>query len=122
QERRAESLVEDARVRGVIYRALGNEPGWTLEIGPQAQLDWITNYGTERVRFTESKVTVSADGLTRVYTAGQGENSITVTVRPERCVDDGDIAYDYTAVVEFGGTTLRGCASRLSGAQASNRD
>ncbi|HEX9208740.1 MAG TPA: MliC family protein, partial [Steroidobacteraceae bacterium] len=46
QERRAESLVEDARVRGVIYRALGNEPGWTLEIGPQAQLDWITNYGT----------------------------------------------------------------------------
>nr|MBC8425860.1 MliC family protein [bacterium] len=25
---------EDAKLRGVDYRALGNEPGWILEIGP----------------------------------------------------------------------------------------
>ena len=36
EERRADSLREDARVRGVVYRGLGNEPGWVLEVGPRA--------------------------------------------------------------------------------------
>jgi membrane-bound inhibitor of C-type lysozyme len=112
QERRAESLREDARLRGVIYRALGNEPGWTLEIGPQTRLDWVTNYGAERHVFVESSAVVTPDGIS--YTATQHSNSIKVTIRAERCVDDGDVAYDYTALVEFRGTTLRGCASKLT--------
>lgn len=114
QERRAESLREDARLRGVTYRALGNEPGWVLEVGPQARLDWTTNYGAEHLEFTESTATVSPDGRTRSYTAGHDPNSIKVTIRSERCVDDGDVAYDLSATVEYRGTTLRGCASRLS--------
>lgn len=114
QERRAESLREDARLRGVTYRALGNEPGWILEVGPQARLDWTTNYGAEHLEFTESTATVSPDGRTRIYTAGHDANSIKVTIRSERCVDDGDNAFEYTTLVEYHGNTLRGCASRLS--------
>lgn len=40
EERRADSLREDARARGVVYRALGNEPGWVLEAGPAGRLSW----------------------------------------------------------------------------------
>jgi putative lipoprotein len=112
RERRADSLREDARLRGVIYRALGNEPGWTLEIGPQTRLDWVTLYGAERHAFTTSTATVTSDGIS--YTAGQGANSIKVAIRAGRCVDDGEIAYDYTATVEFRGTAYPGCASKLA--------
>ena len=34
REIRSLSLLEDARVRGVTFRGVGNEPGWRLEIGP----------------------------------------------------------------------------------------
>ena len=114
QEQRADSLREDARLRGVSYRALGNEPGWILEIGPQDRIDWTTNYGSEHLEFTGSTAAVSADGQTRVYTAGQDANSIRATLRTERCVDDADNAFEYTALVEYRGTTLRGCATRLA--------
>jgi membrane-bound inhibitor of C-type lysozyme/uncharacterized membrane protein len=112
QERRAASLREDARLRGVIYRALGNEPGWVLEIGPQTRLDWVTGYGAERHAFAESTAAISTGGIS--YTASQDSKAIRVTIRAERCVDDGDVTYDYTALVEFNGTPLRGCATRLS--------
>ncbi len=36
---RFESLLADARVRGLAFRGTGNEPGWTVEIGPGARLD-----------------------------------------------------------------------------------
>jgi len=112
EELRAESLREDARLRGVTFRALGNEPGWTLEIGPQTRLDWVTQFGAERHTFAASTATVTPHGIS--YTATEDSKSIKVTIRAERCVDDGDVAYDYTALVEFRGTTLRGCASKLS--------
>lgn len=111
EERRAESLVEDARARGVEVRGLGNEPGWVLELGPAGRIAWITNYGELRYDFAQSQTTAS--GSAQVYTAQQGTNSIKATVNPERCVDDGEIEHDLTVTVEFEGQTYRGCGVAL---------
>ena len=111
EERRAESLVEDARARGVNFRALGNEPGWVLEIGPAGRISWTTNYGELRYDFDQSQPASTGDTMT--YTARQGTNSIQATVKAERCVDDGDVEYSHAATVEFEGQTYRGCGLEL---------
>jgi membrane-bound inhibitor of C-type lysozyme len=115
EERRAASLREDARVRGVVYRATGNEPGWVLEVGPAAQLSWITNFGSETHAYDTSLESAESGGTGRVFTAGEGDQAIRVTVRQERCIDDGEVEHDHAATVEFGGQTLRGCGTRLNG-------
>jgi membrane-bound inhibitor of C-type lysozyme len=113
EERRAASLREDARVRGVIYRALGNEPGWVLEIGPAARMSWTTNWGQDRYDFEQALAATSPDGTT-VYMAQNEAVAIKATVKAERCVDDGEVEFDHVVTVESGGQTLRGCGTRLN--------
>ena len=112
-ERRFESLREDARARGVVYRALGNEPGWVLEVGPASKLSWTTNWGADRYEFDQTQAATGADGAS-VFTAQKDATSIKATIRAERCVDDGEVAYDHVAIIEFGGQTFRGCGNRLN--------
>jgi putative lipoprotein len=113
EERHADSLREDARARGVVYRALGNEPGWTLEIGPASKLSWTTNYGQDRYDFEQSQATTMPDG-TGVYTAQKDAVTLKATVKAERCVDDGEVEYDHVVTVESGGQTYHGCGTRLN--------
>ncbi len=113
EERRADSLREDARARGVVYRALGNEPGWVLEVGPAGRLSWTTNFGQDRFDFEQAQAATAPDGTT-VYTAQQGDVSIKASIKAERCVDDGDVEFDHVVTVESGGQTLRGCGTRLN--------
>jgi putative lipoprotein len=113
EERRAASLREDARVRGVVYRALGNEPGWVLEVGPASRLSWTTNWGQDRFDFEQAQATTAPDGAT-VYTAQQGDVSIRASIKAGRCVDDGEVEFDHVVTVESGGQTLRGCGTRLN--------
>lgn len=113
QERRADSLREDARARGVVYRALGNEPGWTLEIGPENKLRWTTNYGQDRYDFEHAQATAAPDGAS-VYTAQKDSVSIRASIKTERCVDDGDLEFDHVVAVESGGQAYHGCGTRLN--------
>jgi membrane-bound inhibitor of C-type lysozyme len=113
EERRADSLREDARARGVVYRALGNEPGWILEIGPASKLTWTTNFGQDRYDFEQAEATATTDGAS-VYSAQKDTVSLKATIRAERCVDDGDVEYDHVVTVESGGQTYHGCGTRLN--------
>ena len=113
-ELRAESLREDARLRGVVYRALGNEPGWTLEVGPGGRLEWNTNYGQDRYSFDGAIEAAGGDAATRTFTATQGEQSVEVKIRAEPCTDDAGVAYELAATIESAGGALRGCATRLN--------
>ena len=113
EERRAESLREDARARGVTFRALGNEPGWVLEVGPGTRLSWTTNYGELRYDFDQA-----AGGHDRrrgdLRRAAGHRMQSRRPLRRTRCVDDGEIEYDHAATVEFEGQPYRGCGSRLN--------
>jgi putative lipoprotein len=113
EERRAESLREDARVRGVVYRALGNEPGWVLEIGPADQLSWTTNFGQDRYDFTQTQATTLPDG-TNVFTAKNDTIALQASLKAGRCVDDGEVEFDQAVTLEAGGQTYRGCGTRLN--------
>ena len=112
RQNRFESLLADARVRRVTFRGTGNEPGWTVEIGPGSRLKFVTNYGQDRHAFETA--TESNEGGARVYSAANGERSIKVTVSAEACTDDmSGWSFDHRMLVEFGGRTYRGCATAL---------
>ena len=112
-ERRADSLREDARARGVVYRALGNEPGWVLEVGPADKLSWTTNFGQDRHDFEQTQVAATPDG-TSVFTAQNDAVTIKASIKAARCVDDGEVEFDHVVTLESGGQTLRGCGTRLN--------
>jgi putative lipoprotein len=111
-ERRADSLREDARARRVAYRATGNEPGWVLEVGPGKRLEWVTNFGSETHAFNDATLSAGDKPTSRVYTAGAGAMRVTVT--EEACTDDAGVAHSLSAVIEFQGSTLRGCGAKLA--------
>ena len=48
---RAEAIWEDAKLRGVDFRAVGNEPGWHLELTAGEKVVFVGDYGTTRQEF-----------------------------------------------------------------------
>lgn len=40
---------EEAKRRGVDFRAVGDEPGWWLEIERGERIEFVTDYGATRV-------------------------------------------------------------------------
>jgi putative lipoprotein len=114
RELRARSLVSDARVRGVLYRGTGNEPGWLVEIGPGARIGYVTMFGEERHEFAGAREPGGAAEGVRVFVVDTDRGPFKVTVARETCLDDmsGD-EFDHRMLVEWAGETRRGCATAV---------
>lgn len=105
---RARSLAADARARGVRLRGFGNEPGWSVEIGPGDRVTWVTGYGEDRYEFESAEEPRDDGGTAYVGTADGG--AIRVTVTPESCHDDmSGEAFTHRVMIEYEGRTYRGC-------------
>jgi len=114
RESRYASLLADARERGVRYRGHGNEPGWTVEVGPGARLEFVTDYGQNRHTFDAATESGSEMAGARVARAQQGRQQIKVSVTTEACADDmSGERFEQLVIVEFGGKTFRGCGTAL---------
>ena len=114
RDARARSLTEDARARGVAWRGRGNEPGWTVEIGPGDALVLQTGYGDVQHAFSGVQASGDAQPGGRVYTAKSADDAIRVTVTREPCTDDmSGQAFDFSFHVETGGKKLQGCGEQL---------
>ena len=95
------------------FAGLGNEPGWTVEVGPLANLVFETNYGAERHEFTDA--TSTGDVVSgRTYHARAGRTD------DRRHGQAGNVQgrmsgepYEYSFRVTFAGTTVQGCGTRL---------
>lgn len=103
---------EDARRRGVEFRAVGNEPGWHLEVRGQKNLLFVGDYGAKRLLFEELD-TSEAEGMLH-YRAEQGGNAIYVTVSETFCTDTmkGE-QFPYTVLVQLNGAQYSGCGRAL---------
>ena len=114
REARAQSLLADARERGVIWRGLGNEPGWTVEIGPGKRMSYVTSYGEQRYD-VEATTERGGDEIgVHIFIAETPAGRLKVSVAKEPCADDmSGEAFDHRMVVEHGDRTYRGCATEL---------
>lgn len=118
EERRDCSLADEpspwdaARARNIGFRAVGNEPGWLVEVarGEAPALHAELDYGARKVDIAH------AQPLADTGYQGETDNGTAVQLRIERtpCVDDmSGTKYEARAVLSVGGKDYRGCGAYL---------
>jgi len=102
---------EDARLRGVSFRAVGNEPGWYLEI-QESRLLFVGQYATTRILVPDA----IAEGTSQVraYRVTAGAQQLRVDIVDEACVDNmSGESFPSRVTVTLDGTSFQGCGQAL---------
>jgi putative lipoprotein len=103
---------EDARRRGVDFRAVGNEPGWYLEIRRGRQLLFVAAYGMQRVLLEQP--TEQDFGDLRLYEASADDVGLRVEVREQECTDSmSGERFPSRVLVTHADRQFHGCGRRL---------
>jgi uncharacterized membrane protein len=110
---RGRAIWEHAKLNGVHFRAVGNEPGWYLEIGSE-RIVLVTDYGESRYDFPAVEPGVDESNRTAIYETSEGEYRLTVTIEARGCTDamSGE-SFGSTVSVLLDDRVLRGCGRAL---------
>jgi len=112
-ENRRASLMEDAKLRGVDFRATGNEPGWWMEIGPDSTV-LVTDYGQQRDIFATPEPEEDPAARRATYRARAGGREVEIVLIGEPCRDSMSGEGFQTAVqIRLGEARLSGCGQAL---------
>lgn len=100
---------DGARAAGVDFRAVGQEPGWIIDIYTQDRIVALLDYGETLIQLPRPEPTHPAEGATRYETQGGG-HTLSLTIRRAPCEDamSGE-PYPSTVEVVVDGRTLQGC-------------
>ena len=112
-DRRA-SIWEHAKLNGVDFRALGNEPGWVLEIRFRDRLDLSYDYGTQSLSLPI--VATRSDSTSRQtwLTGRDGEVEMQVTLEGAACHDTmSDEVFPTRVRIEVADRVFSGCGRAL---------
>lgn len=103
---------EDARRRGVNFRAVGNEPGWYLEIQRGRQILFVGDYGMQRTMLPDPGEQLA--GSVRIYHAVSASNDLRVKIEDTPCTDSmqGD-SFPSKVSIQHNGSVYRGCGREL---------
>ena len=84
---RAKAIWEHAKLNGVEFRAVGNEPGWYLEISPNSRGVIVSDYGKTRfeIPLPEPKIDLSKRATT--YRVQSGGHSMEIVIEDRPCRD-----------------------------------
>jgi uncharacterized membrane protein len=100
-----------AKLRGVAFRAIGQEPGWLLEITNGEEILVVTDYGQNRNAF--SYVEPREDKAAR-KTVFQIDADTSVLIEGKPCTDSmSGESFAVTVTVTLGDRTLLGCGRAL---------
>jgi len=100
-----------AKLRGVAFRAIGQEPGWLLEITNGEEILIVTDYGQNRK--SHPYVEPQEDKAAR-RTVFQVDADTSVLIEGKPCSDtmSGE-KFETTVTVTTGEKTLKGCGRAL---------
>jgi putative lipoprotein len=103
---------EDARRRGVDFRAVGQEPGWVLEIRHDGNMLMEADYGSRRVLLDTPEPDMLDDG--ERFEATDGEHRMSVEIHYAHCNDAmSGAVYSSRVTVILDGREYRGCGEAL---------
>ncbi len=111
---RRQAIWEHAKLSGADFRAIGNEPGWNMEIRDQSEIILTTNYGAEKHVFDLPEPEIDKAARTTRYKVDQAGQEMILTITGEPCNDSmsGEEFESWVKVV-FNGKTLNGCGRAL---------
>lgn len=104
---------DNAREAGVDFRAVGQEPGWMLDIYRADRIVLLWDYGEHRFEFPRVDPTDPQEFAQR-YETNAGGHTLVVTTRRAPCEDAMSGApYPATVEVVIDGRTLNGCGKSV---------
>jgi len=105
---------EAAKLRGVSYRAVGQEPPWLLEIHREAGFLLVTEYGENRQQFPYAEPVTDTAQKTASYTSAANGDDIRITLWGGDCRDSmsGEVFHSQVEI-SWRAQTLRGCGRAL---------
>ncbi len=111
QELAKKDVWHAAKLRGVAFRAIGQEPGWLLEIKNGEEILVVTDYGQNKNSY--SYVEPQEDKAAR-QTLFQIDADTSVLIEGKPCSDtmSGE-KFQTTVTVKTAGKTLKGCGRAL---------
>ena len=109
-----EAVWEDAKLDGVDFRALGQEPGWLLEITRGRNIVLEADYGENRYVFPAAEPEVDAASGRMRYVTALPDHRLEVLIESEPCRDImSGFPFPSTVTITLDGRTLRGCGRAL---------
>ena len=111
QELAKSNVWHEAKLRGVAFRAIGQEPGWLLEIKNGEEILVVTNYGQNRNLFPY--VDPREDKAAR-KTVFQVDANTSVLIEGKPCSDSmSGESFDTSVTVTLGEQVFKGCGRAL---------
>jgi acid phosphatase (class A) len=111
---RAKAIWEDAKLRGVDFRARGNEPGWHMEITASEKIVFVGDYGSTTYSFVTPEPLVDRQARKTTYRVQEAQHDLAVLIEGRSCQDtmSGE-AFDTTVTVILDSKEYRGCGKAL---------
>jgi putative lipoprotein len=105
---------ENAKLRGVDFRGVGNEPGWYVEIDDGERITIVTGYGQTRVRTPAPAPETDPQAARTTYRVRTEAHDLTITIEDKACQDtmSGE-AFPSAVAVVLDGRQYRGCGRAL---------
>jgi len=111
---RARAIWEHAKLNGVDFRALGNEPGWYMEISNRQDILLVTDYGQQTYRFTSAIINSKPHERTTSYHAQSNGNSVEIVIKGIPCQDSmSGEAFSAEVTVLINNKRYMGCGKAL---------
>lgn len=100
-------------VQGPVFHAVGQEPGWTLDVSTERGMDslaYVGDYGSVKLNFPAAART--EDPNRQSWSSSADGHTIAVTADHKPCEDAmSGKPYEATVRVVIDGRTLQGCGS-----------
>jgi len=111
---RKAAVWEDAKLNGVDFRAVGNEPPWSVEIKRGDNITLRTGYDNNTLRFLTPEPKEDKEGGRTIYSTEKDGRRLRVELSLGPCRDtmSGD-TYETEAVVWLDGKKFTGCGRAL---------
>lgn len=109
-----ESSWQAARIRGVDFRALGQEPGWILEITDGKLLKYIGNYGEDTLTVANPEPVKNNSDKVRRYDLETESGTLQIEIDDTPCRDAmSGFKFPETVTVTLGEEVYTGCGRYL---------
>ncbi len=111
---RQESIWEAAKLDGVDFRAIGNEPGWVLEIRERNKLRFRYDYGQSEIDAIADDIVSDPDSRETVFSATTSSGELRIVLSGKVCMDSmSDEAFRTSVLVNYMGARYSGCGRAL---------
>jgi putative lipoprotein len=111
---RAKAIWEHAKLGGVDFRAVGNEPGWYLELRKGDSVVFVVDYGQRRFEFTTPAPMIDQQARVTTYRVRANEHELVIVIIGQHCRDSmSGEPFETSVTVVLDDREYQGCGRPL---------